>query len=71
MPRQPALMPAQPPRRLTLTLPILIRARLVVVMALSAEKRPVLDEVLAGRAADLPVARVLRESARAVVLAGT
>jgi 6-phosphogluconolactonase len=62
--------PKPPARRLTLTLPMLTRAKLVVVMALSADKRRVLDDVLAGRAPDLPVARVLREAARAVVLAG-
>jgi 6-phosphogluconolactonase len=62
--------PKPPARRLTLTLPMLTRARLAIVLALSTEKRPVLDAVLAGNAPDLPVARVLREAPAAIVLAG-
>jgi len=58
--------PKPPPRRVTLTLPTLAAAELVVVVALGAGKAPVMREALAG--ADLPVARVLRDARRAVVL---
>jgi 6-phosphogluconolactonase len=58
--------PKPPPRRVTLTLPTLAAADLVVVVALGAAKAPVVREALAG--ADLPVARALRDARRAVVL---
>jgi 6-phosphogluconolactonase len=58
--------PKPPPRRLTLTLPTLLAAELVITVALGAGKAPVMREALGG--ADLPVARVLRDARRAVVL---
>lgn len=39
-------------------------------MALSPDKRAVLDAVRGDQPPDLPAARVLREAARVVVLAG-
>lgn len=58
--------PKPPPRRVTLTLPTLAAAGLVVVVALGASKAPVMREALAG--ADLPVTRALRAARRALVL---
>lgn len=58
--------PKPPPRRITLTLPTLAAAELVIVIALGAAKAPVMREALAG--GELPVARVLRDARRAVVM---
>lgn len=58
--------PKPPPRRITLTLPALAAAELVVVAALGAAKAPVMREALAG--ARSPVGRVLQAARRAVVL---
>lgn len=60
--------PKPPPHRVTLTLPTLEAAGLVVVVALGAAKAPVMREALADVPADRPVARVLRGARRAVVL---
>jgi 6-phosphogluconolactonase len=60
--------PKPPPRRVTLTMPTLEAAGLVVVVALGAAKAPVMREVLGEAHAELPVARVLRRARRAVVL---
>jgi 6-phosphogluconolactonase len=62
--------PKPPARRLTLTLPMLTRAKLVVVMALSQDKRPMLESAQRPDAPDVPIARVLRDAPRVVVLAG-
>jgi 6-phosphogluconolactonase len=56
------------PRRLTLTLPVLTRARLVVVGALGAKKAAPIAEALADPASSLPLALVLRGAKRALVL---
>jgi 6-phosphogluconolactonase len=60
--------PKPPPRRLTLTLPMIERARLVVVTALGASKGPALDAALHDAASTLPLATVLRSAPRVVVL---
>jgi 6-phosphogluconolactonase len=61
--------PKPPPARLTLTLPVLTRARLVVVAAFGASKAKALEQALGNPASPLPVARVLHGAARAIVLA--
>ena len=60
--------PKPPPRRLTLTLPALWDAELVVVAALGAAKAAVLREALAEPTSPLPIALALRGARRAVVL---
>jgi 6-phosphogluconolactonase len=60
--------PKPPPRRLTLTLPVLWSAELVVVAALGRAKAAVLREALQDPASQLPVALVLRGARRTVVL---
>jgi 6-phosphogluconolactonase len=52
--------PKPPPRRLTLTLPALAAARLVVVAALGPSKAEPIRSALAARDSPLPVAQVLR-----------
>jgi len=61
--------PKPPPRRLTLTLPVLQRARTVVVAAFGASKAMALGKALGDPASPLPVAQVLRAAARSIVLA--
>jgi 6-phosphogluconolactonase len=58
--------PKPPPRRVTLTLPTLAAAELVIAVALGAAKAAVMRQALGG--ADLPVSRALRGARRAVVL---
>ena len=58
--------PKPPPRRVSLTMPTLAAAELVVVIALGAGKAPVMREALSGT--ELPVARALSGAGRAVVL---
>jgi 6-phosphogluconolactonase len=60
--------PKPPPQRLTLTLPMIERARLVVVTALSPSKGPALDAALHDTTSTLPIAQVVRRAARVVVL---
>ena len=60
--------PKPPPRRLTLTLPTLWDAELVVVAALGEAKAAVLREALEDAASALPMALALRGARRAVVL---
>ncbi len=60
--------PKPPPRRLTLTLPALFGARLLVVAAFGSAKAAVMAEALGERASSLPVAQVLRRARRALVL---
>jgi 6-phosphogluconolactonase len=60
--------PKPPPWRLTLTLPALAAARLVVVAAFGAAKAPVMREALRDPASRLPVALVLRRAQAALVL---
>jgi len=61
--------PKPPPRRLTLTLPVLQRARTVVVAAFGASKAMALGKALGDAASALPVAQVLRSASKAIVLA--
>ncbi|MEO7273696.1 MAG: 6-phosphogluconolactonase [Vicinamibacterales bacterium] len=61
--------PKPPPHRLTLTLPILQRARSVVVAAFGASKATALGQALGDLTSELPVAQVLRGASRAIVLA--
>jgi 6-phosphogluconolactonase len=61
--------PKPPPARLTLTLPVLTRARLVVVAAFGASKAMALRQALGDPASPLPVGQVVHGAARAIVLA--
>jgi 6-phosphogluconolactonase len=60
--------PKPPPRRLTLTLPVLAAAELVVVAALGTSKAEVVREALADKESALPLALVVRQARRAVLL---
>ncbi len=60
--------PKPPPRRLTLTLPVLAAAELVVVAALGRGKAEVVREAVEESASALPVARVARRARRCVFL---
>jgi 6-phosphogluconolactonase len=60
--------PKPPPRRLTLTLPMLTSAERVVVMALGESKSAVMREALTRGDSSLPVSLVIQRSARALVL---
>jgi 6-phosphogluconolactonase len=60
--------PKPPPRRLTLTLPILTGAERVVVMALGESKADVMHEALTREDSSLPVSLVLQRSARTLLL---
>ena len=59
--------PKPPPRRLTLTLPVLLHARETIVAPFGAGKARVMERVLVYGDAHLPVTRVLRESRLVVV----
>ena len=60
--------PKPPPRRLTLTLPALVAARAVVIVALGAGKAAVVKEAVEDEASQLPLALVLRDAPRAFLL---
>jgi len=60
--------PKPPPRRLTLTLPMLTSAERVIVMALGESKAAVMQEALQRNESSLPVSLVLRRAPRALVL---
>ncbi len=60
--------PKAPPVRLTLSMECLAVSRLVVVAAFGAEKRHAIHEALTDVTSVLPVAQLLRRSARALVL---
>ncbi len=60
--------PKPPPRRLTLTLPALAAARLLVVAAFGAAKAAVMREALEDPASRFPVALALRQAKQALVL---
>jgi len=53
----PAIGPKPPPQRLTFTFPLINSARHVCFLVNDAAKRPIVDEILAGRSS-LPAARV-------------
>ena len=61
--------PKPPPHRLTLTLPVLQRARSVIAVAFGATKAGALHDALGDSLSDLPIAQVLRGAARSIVLA--
>ena len=61
--------PKLPMRRLTLTLPVLVSAARLVVAAFGDSKAQVLGEALTDEASPLPVAMVLRRSARSLLVA--
>jgi 6-phosphogluconolactonase len=61
--------PKPPSRRMTLTLPVLQRARHVIVAAFGSSKAEALSEALSHPDSPLPVAQVLHAAARATVLA--
>lgn len=54
--------PKSPPRRVTLTLPALAAAELVVVVALGEAKAAVLEEALTRAESPLPIAQVARRA---------
>ena len=60
--------PKPPPQRLTLTLPALAAARLLVVAAFGSGKAGVIREALEDPASRLPVALALRGATQALVL---
>jgi 6-phosphogluconolactonase len=60
--------PKPPPRRLTLTLPMLTSAERVIVMALGESKAGVMQEAIERKDSSLPVSLLLRRASRALVL---
>ena len=60
--------PKPPPRRLTLTLPVLAAAELVVVAALGRSKAEIVREAIEEPSSALPVARVVRRARRCIFL---
>jgi 6-phosphogluconolactonase len=60
--------PKPPPRRMTLTLPVLTSARRDIVAALGKSKAAALRAGLEGRDPGLPIATVLHRSARVLLL---
>jgi 6-phosphogluconolactonase len=60
--------PKPPPRRLTLTLPVLARAGLVVVAALGASKAAAMRAALHDTGAKTPAAELLRSASSSLVL---
>jgi len=60
--------PKPPPRRLTLSMPMLTSAERVIVMALGESKAAVMQEALEQQNSRLPVSLVLRRASRALVL---
>ena len=60
--------PKPPPRRLTVTLPVLTAARRVVVAAVGEAKRRAIEAALGDSRSELPVARLARLAARPLFL---
>lgn len=60
--------PKPPPRRLTVTLPVLAEARALYVAAFGAAKAAVVREALEDAASALPLALALRQASAATVL---
>jgi len=60
--------PKPPPRRLTLTLPVVAGAELVVVVALGRAKAEIMREAIEDPSSPLPVAMVARQARRATFL---
>jgi 6-phosphogluconolactonase len=61
--------PKPPRRRLTLTMPVLAKARRVIVAAFGSSKAPALAEAVKQETSTLPVARLLRLASNSLVLA--
>jgi 6-phosphogluconolactonase len=60
--------PKPPPRRLTLTMPVLVAADVVIVVALGHGKAEIIRAALEDEASALPVALVARQAPRALFL---
>ncbi|HZM95957.1 MAG TPA: 6-phosphogluconolactonase [Vicinamibacterales bacterium] len=60
--------PKPPPKRMTMTLPVLTSAERVIVMALGESKAAVMHEALTQDHSRLPVSLVLQRAARSLVL---
>jgi 6-phosphogluconolactonase len=60
--------PKPPPRRLTLTLPVLARAGIVVIAAFGASKAPAMRGALHESGTGTPVAELLRSASSSLVL---
>ena len=60
--------PKPPARRLTLSLPVITAARRVAIVAFGEPKANIMSAALTDEASPLPVARVVREAARCLVL---
>ena len=60
--------PKPPPRRLTMTLPLLTGAERVIVLTLGSAKKAVMHEALTQEDSMLPIALVLRRAPHALVL---
>jgi 6-phosphogluconolactonase len=60
--------PKPPPRRLTMTLPLLTSARRVIVMALGTSKAAVMHEALTREDSMLPISLALRRAQQSLVL---
>jgi 6-phosphogluconolactonase len=60
--------PKPPPRRLTLTMPVLVAANLVIVAALGHGKAEMIREAMEDPASGLPVALLARRARRALFL---
>jgi 6-phosphogluconolactonase len=60
--------PKPPPRRMTLTLPVLTSARRDIVAAMGQSKAPALRDGLEGHDSGLPIAAILHRSARLLLL---
>jgi 6-phosphogluconolactonase len=61
--------PKPPARRLTLTMPVLARARRVIVVAFGASKADAVSEAVTNEHSELPVAQLLRRAVSSLVLA--
>jgi len=61
--------PKPPPRRLTMTMPVLAHAERLIVMAFGASKAAMVAETISQEDSRLPVSMVLRRSRRPLVLA--
>jgi 6-phosphogluconolactonase len=60
--------PKPPPRRLTMTMPVLVAAESVVVVALGAAKAEIVRAAIEDPDSPLPVARLAREARRTLFL---
>ena len=60
--------PKAPPKRLTLALPVLTSARDTIVMAIGSSKATAVHAALEGTSSHSPLARVVRESHRLLLL---